>query len=61
VELMRRSDYRTIEMLHGRVVADTADPGAAERAAARAAEDRDAVRGTGALASGGAGAGAARP
>ncbi len=38
LELMRRSDYRTIEMLHGRIVADSADPSVAEREAARRAE-----------------------
>jgi cell division transport system ATP-binding protein len=52
LDLMRRSDYRTIEMLHGRVVSDSADPGAAERATARVEEDRAAVSGTGTLAPG---------
>ncbi len=60
LELLRRSEYRTIEMLHGRVVSDTADPTAAERAAARAAEDRDAVRGTGTLVPGDTAASAGR-
>jgi len=44
VELMRRSEYRTIEMLHGRLVADSADPAVAARAAARRAEDDAAAR-----------------
>jgi cell division transport system ATP-binding protein len=35
LELIRRSAYRTVQMLHGRVVADTADPEVAARAAAR--------------------------
>jgi hypothetical protein len=39
-------------MLHGRVVSDSADPGAAERATARVEEDRAAVSGTGTLAPG---------
>jgi len=60
LELLRRSEYRTIEMLHGRVVSDTADPGAADRAAARVAEDRDVVRGTGTLAPSGTAARAGR-
>jgi energy-coupling factor transporter ATP-binding protein EcfA2 len=44
VELMRRSDYRTIEMLHGRIVADTADPAVALQAAALRAEDEEKAR-----------------
>ncbi len=44
LELMRRSDYRTIEMLHGRLVADSADRTVAERAAARQAEEDAAAR-----------------
>jgi len=44
LELMRRSDYRTIEMLHGRIVADTADPAVALQAAALRAEDEEKAR-----------------
>jgi len=43
LELMRRSDYRTIEMLHGRIVADTADPTIAAREAARRADEEAAT------------------
>ena len=46
LELIRRSDYRTIEMLHGRLVADSADRTVAERAAGRKAEDDAAARAT---------------
>lgn len=35
LELIRRSEYRTIQMLHGRIVADSTDASVAERAAAR--------------------------
>jgi cell division transport system ATP-binding protein len=41
LELIRRSEYRTIEMLHGRIVADTTDPSVAVNAAARNAEDEE--------------------
>jgi cell division transport system ATP-binding protein len=44
LELIRRSEYRTIEMLHGRLVADSTDPSVAERAAARRAEEMAAAR-----------------
>jgi hypothetical protein len=44
LELIRRSDYRTIEMLHGRIVADTADPAVALRAAALRADDDEKAR-----------------
>jgi cell division transport system ATP-binding protein len=44
LELIRRSDYRTLEMLHGRLVADSTDRSVAERAAARRAEDEAAAR-----------------
>ena len=37
LDLIRRSEYRTIQMLHGRIVADSNDPTVAERAAARLA------------------------
>jgi cell division transport system ATP-binding protein len=43
LELIRRSDYRVIEMLHGQLVADTADASVAVQAAARRAE-RDAAQ-----------------
>ncbi len=46
LELIRRSEYRTLEMLHGRLVADSADRTVAERAAARRAEDEAAARAT---------------
>ena len=35
LELIRRSEYRTLQMLHGRLVADSADPEVAEYEAAR--------------------------
>jgi len=40
LELIRRTDYRVLEMLHGRLVADSSDKSVAERAAQRAALDR---------------------
>ena len=38
LDLIRRNEYRTIEMNHGRMVIDSADPGVAERARERALE-----------------------
>jgi cell division transport system ATP-binding protein len=35
LDLVRRSDARTLEMLHGRLVADSGDPAVAERERAR--------------------------
>jgi cell division transport system ATP-binding protein len=39
LDLIRRSDYRTIEMLHGRIVADTSDPSVAERESTRRSQE----------------------
>jgi cell division transport system ATP-binding protein len=44
LELIRRSEYRTVQMLHGHAVADTADPEVASRAASRRAAAEDAAR-----------------
>jgi cell division transport system ATP-binding protein len=44
LELIRRSEYRTLEILHGRLVGDTADPSVAARAKARRAEQDAAAR-----------------
>jgi cell division transport system ATP-binding protein len=39
IDLIRRSDYRVIEMHHGRLVADSSDPAVAEHARQRALDE----------------------